>query len=775
MRKFRRLLVWALACAAPFVIPACSDDDPSNEKPSENPSEVIAETSGLEWYGYSLPFEIKSDKAWKIEFDEAGEEIACASPAQGTGNATVTLYVLDNLEAAPRTGTMTVTFPEDPSQNKVIQLTQKQRDNGENYDAEVLGSATYGVGYGFDLTEGVSPTSVRIPIVLKDKLQEAGMITVSARSVAEFHDYLVTGSTLKELTNELKATMSLKWSGKGLETEANATFKMNDYQKNTHEYALAYIDAILETLQVNGDPTNWADNGSLTDDAAKALSGEKDKYASTDQGFFNLCQRYGTHVIVNATLGARARMSTVIDVSEVKKEYDLKAFGSLSYKGIVEAKTTVDDTFKESFKENTSAMTSNLTVYGGSKTLAIKMSSAKGDELATAAAAWKEDLGTNEKSWTFVGVTNDNDLVPLWELISDKARAAALEEFVTSGRYEAMKAAKEYNYGEQIEIDDPATFVDTGWSLIKEVTVGGNRVALICNEYIPQIDATQRVNVIYPVINGKTKWNLGLFVGNDYKTPMRVSTYGNTISLKPYAEMTKKGALQKVYLRGASFSAEPFDESTEIVTSRKDSYRAYIATSDKSDDHNSYSLVKWNNYVWLRDYYEGVIGVDNKKITDLDIMRYYEHTELPMKTCTAYYYHPWKATWMNGENVVAPAGWDLPDAAKVEGYLKELQDYGLNAKMFAWGGVVGLNLEPRGYVLEESVSVGWWDKQLEVGERTVIGLATSSEGWDTKHECMVLEATPNKPVACLKFTMGVFSYIHFNWPRVPLRFVQACE
>ena len=185
--------------------------------------------------------------------------------------------------------------------------------------------------------------------------------------------------------------------------------------------------------------------------------------------------------------------------------------------------------------------------------------------------------------------------------------------------------------------------------------------------------------------------------------------------------------------------------------------------------------MKWKNYVWLRDYYEGVIGVDNKKITDLDIMRYYEHTELPMKTCTAYYYHPWKATWMNGENVVAPAGWDLPDAAKVEGYLKELQDYGLNAKMFAWGGVVGLNLEPRGYVLETSVYIAWEDRQLEVGERTVIGLATSSEGWDTKHECMVLEATPNKPVACLKFTMGVFSYIHFNWPRVPLRFVQACE
>ena len=55
-----------------------------------------------------------------------------------------------------------------------------------------------------------------------------------------------------------------------METEANATFKMNDYQKNTYEYALAYIDAIMETLQVNGDPENWADKGSLTDDAHEA-------------------------------------------------------------------------------------------------------------------------------------------------------------------------------------------------------------------------------------------------------------------------------------------------------------------------------------------------------------------------------------------------------------------------------------------------------------------------------------------------------------------------
>ena len=146
-----------------------------------------------------------------------------------------------------------------------------------------------------------------------------------------------------------------------------------------------------------------------------------------------------------------------------------------------------------------------------------------------------------------------------------------------------------------------------------------------------------------------------------------------------------------------------------------------------------------------------------------------------MKTVTAYYYDPWKATNMNGENVVAPAGWDLPDAAKVEGYLNELRNYGLDAKMFAWGGVIGLNLEPRGYVVEKTKSPIWYDSQEEVGQKTVIGLATSSEGWRQRKNCMVLEATPGKPVACLKLPERDGIYVLYNHTRVPLRLVQACE
>ena len=34
-----------------------------------------AQTEGLESYSYSIPFEVKSDTEWKIEFDEIGEEL----------------------------------------------------------------------------------------------------------------------------------------------------------------------------------------------------------------------------------------------------------------------------------------------------------------------------------------------------------------------------------------------------------------------------------------------------------------------------------------------------------------------------------------------------------------------------------------------------------------------------------------------------------------------------------------------------------------------------
>lgn len=98
-----------LAIVAMSLLASCSDDDIVAKVTF--PAELEqSQATGLENYSYTIPFEVKSDTEWKIEFDEVGEEIAYAHPASGKGNATIKLYIMDNLNHEVRQGTMTVVF-----------------------------------------------------------------------------------------------------------------------------------------------------------------------------------------------------------------------------------------------------------------------------------------------------------------------------------------------------------------------------------------------------------------------------------------------------------------------------------------------------------------------------------------------------------------------------------------------------------------------------------------------------------------------------------------
>ncbi len=106
----------------------------------------------LEQWSYSIPFEIKSDSEWKIDFafDDA-YSICYVFPKEGTGNAVVKLCVLDNWTDERRTGEMYITFPEDESKNQVIKLAQKcNLDNSTNPTDVSKGDRIYAVGYGYN-------------------------------------------------------------------------------------------------------------------------------------------------------------------------------------------------------------------------------------------------------------------------------------------------------------------------------------------------------------------------------------------------------------------------------------------------------------------------------------------------------------------------------------------------------------------------------------------------------------------------------------------------
>ena len=96
---------------------------------------------------------------------------------------------------------------------------------------------------------------------------------------------------------------------------------------------------------------------------------------------------------------------------------------------------------------------------------------------------------------------------------------------------------------------------------------------------------------------------MGFFLGNDTHKPARISWDGTNVAVYEYGDLDF-GAVNKLYLRGASISPELVDGTEAKTGSVKDEYlNAY--------SHN-YNLVKIFNKIWIREDYQATnIILDN--------------------------------------------------------------------------------------------------------------------------------------------------------------------
>ena len=250
--------LFVIVMSMSLVFVQCSDDEeiPGIQAEVVLPSDV--DLMELEQWSYTIPFEVKSDSEWEIDFlfDDANY-ICYAFPNKGTGDATVKICVLDNWTDYRRTGEMRVTFPKDESKNRVIQLSQKcNLDNDENNGmTEVTdGDRIYAVGYGYNyLGEYASANSVSInPIVMieacSDRVKTGGVI-------ASYEAKTYSGSSITELMNELNANAKFEGKYFGFKGEVGATFGMNDFSNSNNEYAISYVEVAQQNiyLQMNID------------------------------------------------------------------------------------------------------------------------------------------------------------------------------------------------------------------------------------------------------------------------------------------------------------------------------------------------------------------------------------------------------------------------------------------------------------------------------------------------------------------------------------------
>ena len=629
---------------ASATITSCSDDLAADVADAGKVPGVEQNAStdlgSLEQFSYTIPYEVKCSGKWKIRlgFNE-GHEICYATPSEGTGPATVKICVLDNWTDERRTGLMEVADLENPSKSVTVELGQKcnldYATRAGNLVTPDKGNIIYGVGYGYNIYKPMSQAVTLNPILRVEEFKESSVdvfVTEGVDARFEYDQY--TGSTLREISSDFKASASAKGKGFGFEGEVGAKFNMKNSSSSQNEYAMSTVKITKTNVSLIGmDPGTLANyymcneayaniNGypfqMNPEDLPEGMPVRKGRsavvaYPSTDEGFFNLIKQYGTHMIMRASLGGNLTYATTIDVSKVEDSYDLNAYAKLSYKcSWASAEGNVSEDYKQSFKKNSKAMHTTMSAYGGDSK-AVTAVAIDGSEANI--NAWKESLDdvTNQK---VVGIDHDR-LIPIYDLVVDQARKNALKEYIENrleldmAREEAQELARQgYQSSTVAHIGNLPGFESekNSGTLIKDVYMGGQHVARVCNEYIPRINKEERVSVVYPVSNNVVKYNLGYWPGDDTHKPCRVCFNDSAVIVKEIPN-SSIGSGKDLYICGSSFYTKEKDGdllSGETIgeTKVKSAYMEGKANSNKNGEYvHNYPIVKIFNRIWTRERY----------------------------------------------------------------------------------------------------------------------------------------------------------------------------
>ena len=684
----------ALAIAV-VTFAACSSSDDASKYVADvtlpSGTEKTADADILVEAGaHEFTFDIKTEGQWAVKSQNRFLHVKNGS---GTGNATVTVYVENNTFEDRKLGTLNIVFPGHESENKTLTVEQKYLGDygGNAADALETSNKIYAVGYSYDITgEWASPNSVKVEIFDTKRMIKDGIESVNAAQV-ELSDYTVTGSTISEVSNKLTVKASVEGSYGGFKGEANASFDMETSESSTYEYASTYFDVQKRRASLSKSPQSLIFDY-MTDDAYNAINGLKVKtnrgmrnlYPNTREGFQRLISDFGTHVIVEAGLGGRLRRSLQVNTSEITSSYDVKAFAKASYDGVVKAEASVDEHFKQSYKENAKHIRLSMSVLGGDEALATKLGAEK-TFTAENYEAWKESV--TKDNMALVNFS-DHSLVPLYELVDLEAeggedRYKALKSYMTDGSVAADFST--YKCGTVTEFTVPS-FENAKYNetLIKDIYLDGQWVGQVCNEYIPNINRDKRVTVVYPVVNNKARYNMGFYLGDGKShKPARVSWSGTNVSVEEYDELDYEKATT-VYLRGASVLPKLPEGTTALKA--EDPRDEYLETTDWK-----YPLVKIFNNIWMREAWHSGWTKDNP-IDEVDITINGEAFKIKCQYFLRY----------DANYTLQPAGWRLPTKDDCQDIIDKLVNNGFSQPLTAmlYGGVTGF---------EEMLSYRWVD------------------------------------------------------------------
>lgn len=679
----------------------------------------------------------ETDKVTGISYNKLipGEFAYLETSAKDTALNRFLLCVLDPTDAG-RSGTLTVTY----SSGFKLEIALEQKAKGENAIAGgAEGRKARGIGYGYNAFLGyASEECIKSPIFRIAKMEdgltldddeEIQIVYSKRKSNITYREE--SGSNIAELEKSLNMEANASLDFGAFSAELESSFK-SEQKKNTN-YQFAWFDTLVttHTASIDGDKSQFSNKAVLQPGAYRAINNtEGDSYYDD---FKNVILNYGTHVLVGGRLGGKLHVQMAADTSKITTSYDAGAMIKAGYQGLVlDASGKIDSKYTDTVTKENNSFDFKVTVEGGSKNKIVTNEDGTEDdgEAGTQASissmltsravdsaiteAWVKSIG-NIRNCVFIDFNNFNlNLIPIYELV-DRKREGGQE------RYEKFKQYWENDMKHDVEllpkkqssyvISAPAVIkIPTDWSdsgsLVKDVYLGGTLMARITSEYIPDLNKSKRVTVVYPATNGKVYYNMGYFIGDSTHKPHGVSWEGGkpvlNEKLKELPDKVEYGSVTKLYIQTLGMTAREPDYFSNQTVFTELEVKDFVLEAGKN---GTYNVVKIFDHYFTRDYWHGKYCADGSSmwieqfggglVKEQDGIMYYSD---------GVYATDYKKI-KNEYGGFASNGWEIPvgnylgDVIKVINGLTGAKPDGTLAKSFLKGGVLGLNLRERtGYL-----------------------------------------------------------------------------
>ncbi len=270
------------------------------------------------------------------------------------------------------------------------------------------GQATVYVGLGYNVLEStyIEPQGFTLGrhILKADEVQKR----LKRGDAPTQSSYTISGETVKKYTEDLTAKLKLKSKYPLFSGSFESEFDKSQTKKSD----------VYFIKSMSGYP-KYSEYIDITDDFMDILDPTFEKNLNGSMSPEDLFDAYGTHLVVEALMGARCTYNYTYTATSMQTTTQIQAKVDATYR-FISGSASVDD--KKTAEEFLSSTSFQSVLSGGKDVDASTLAN-----LLKNFQSWVDSLATATP--TIYGISNMNSLIPVWTLTADKDRAAKLEEY----------------------------------------------------------------------------------------------------------------------------------------------------------------------------------------------------------------------------------------------------------------------------------------------------------------------------------------------------------